>query len=102
VTTTSNDLSKDRANQHPNRTMQAWTTRGDGIDGLQAERVVTTNATNHGVETGSQEMYGELAAFVDRHHLVPVVDRVFPVDQIHDALRYLEQGQQFGKVVLSW
>jgi NADPH:quinone reductase-like Zn-dependent oxidoreductase len=33
--------------------------------------------------------------------LKPVVDRVFPLAQCADAHRYLEAGEQFGKVVLT-
>ncbi len=34
-------------------------------------------------------------------HLKPVVDRTFPLKSCADAHRYLESGEQFGKVVLS-
>jgi NADPH:quinone reductase-like Zn-dependent oxidoreductase len=33
--------------------------------------------------------------------LRPTVDRVFPFADIADAHRYLEQGQQMGKVVVA-
>ncbi|GIO22385.1 zinc-binding dehydrogenase [Oceanobacillus sp. J11TS1] len=35
-----------------------------------------------------------------RHQLRPVVDRIFPLDQSLDALRYLDEGNQFGKVII--
>ena len=34
-------------------------------------------------------------------HLKPVVDRVFPIEQVRQAHEYLGRGEQFGKVVLS-
>ena len=34
-------------------------------------------------------------------HLKPVIDRTFPLSGCADAHRYLEAGEQFGKVVLS-
>jgi NADPH:quinone reductase-like Zn-dependent oxidoreductase len=34
-------------------------------------------------------------------HLKPVIDRTFPLSACADAHRYLEAGEQFGKVVLS-
>ena len=34
-------------------------------------------------------------------HLKPVVDRIFPLAACADAHRYLESGEQFGKVVLT-
>jgi NADPH:quinone reductase-like Zn-dependent oxidoreductase len=57
--------------------------------------------TVHGIETGSQEMYDELAAFIDEHRLVPLLDSVHPVENIHDAVRHLESGGHFGKIVVS-
>lgn len=33
--------------------------------------------------------------------LKPVIDRVFPLEQIVDAHRYLESNQQFGKIVVT-
>ncbi len=34
-------------------------------------------------------------------HLKPVIDRTFPLASCADAHRYLESGDQFGKVVLT-
>lgn len=62
---------------------------------------VTKNVIIHGIETGSQEMYQEMAEFVDNHNVTPVVDSVFPVSQVHEALRELEQGKHFGKIVIA-
>jgi NADPH:quinone reductase-like Zn-dependent oxidoreductase len=38
---------------------------------------------------------------VSSGHLKPVVDRIFPLSACADAHRYLEAGEQFGKVVLT-
>jgi len=34
--------------------------------------------------------------------LRPVVDRVFPFEQIRDAHELMESNQTFGKIVLRW
>jgi NADPH:quinone reductase-like Zn-dependent oxidoreductase len=39
--------------------------------------------------------------FVFRGQIKPVVDRVFPLEQIADAHRHLENKEQFGKVVVA-
>ena len=62
---------------------------------------VAKNVTVHGIETGSLEMHDEVAAFVDEHRLVPVLDSVHPVEQVQDALRHLESGAHFGKIVVT-
>jgi NADPH:quinone reductase-like Zn-dependent oxidoreductase len=62
---------------------------------------VTKNVTIHGIETGSREMLEELAAFIDRHGVQPVIDSTWPIDQVADALAYLRDGRHFGKIVLT-
>lgn len=57
------------------------------------------NLTLHGVFVGSREMFEALNAAVSAHGMRPVVDRVFPFEEIAAALRHLESGA-FGKVVV--
>jgi NADPH:quinone reductase-like Zn-dependent oxidoreductase len=45
--------------------------------------------------------FAGLLELLERTQLRPVVDRVFPLAEAADAHRYLEEGRQFGKVVLS-
>jgi NADPH:quinone reductase-like Zn-dependent oxidoreductase len=43
----------------------------------------------------------EVLAHVFAGRLKPVVDRVFPLKDLHDAHEYLEKSQMFGKVVVN-
>ena len=54
-----------------------------------------------GSSMGSYQDFDDMLAFVNQHQLVPVVDKVFPLAEGEAALRYLEAGQQLGKVVLD-
>ena len=62
---------------------------------------VTKNVTIHGIETGSREMYEELAAFIDERHVQPIIDSTLSVDQVVNALAHLRSGRHFGKIVLT-
>jgi NADPH:quinone reductase-like Zn-dependent oxidoreductase len=42
----------------------------------------------------------QVLKFVFRKQLRPIVDRVFPLEEIAEAHRYLENREQFGKVVV--
>ncbi|MET4097014.1 zinc-binding dehydrogenase, partial [Arthrobacter sp. UYCu712] len=53
------------------------------------------------VETGSREMYEEMGAFIDQHSIRPLVDSTYTAEKIHEALKHLEAGQHFGKIVIS-
>ncbi len=43
----------------------------------------------------------EIAALVDSGTIKPLVDKVFSLDQVHDALTYSESGRATGKVVIK-
>ena len=55
-----------------------------------------------GIFVGSREMFVDMNRAVATHRLRPVVDRVFPINDIVEAMRYMESGAHFGKVCLRW
>lgn len=75
------------------------------IAGLAAQinvyEFVTRNVTIHGIETGSREMFEEMAQFIDEHGIVPVLDSTYTIHRIREALQHLEQGKHFGKVAIT-
>ncbi|MGA7228847.1 MAG: NAD(P)-dependent alcohol dehydrogenase [Acidimicrobiia bacterium] len=42
-----------------------------------------------------------LEKMIDSGQIVPVIDRRYPLEQVPDALRYIETGQTIGKVVIT-
>lgn len=54
-----------------------------------------------GSTMGSPQDFDAMLALVAEKQIAPVVDRAFPLAEGEAALRYLDQGQQFGKVVLK-
>jgi NADPH:quinone reductase-like Zn-dependent oxidoreductase len=53
-----------------------------------------------GIFVGSRDMFEAMNRAITLHRLHPVVDRVFAFDEARDALRYLESGAHFGKIVI--
>ena len=53
-----------------------------------------------GIYTGSKRIFLELNKAVSVNALRPVVDRVFPFEDLREALAYMESGSHFGKVVV--
>lgn len=53
-----------------------------------------------GIYVGSREMFEAMNRAIAWHRLKPVIDRVFPFDQAVQALKYLQSGQHFGKIVI--
>ena len=54
-----------------------------------------------GVYVGSREMFEDMNRAIEAAQLKPVVDRVFPFEAAADAMRYMESGAHFGKVVIQ-
>jgi NADPH:quinone reductase-like Zn-dependent oxidoreductase len=78
--------------------------------GVQPEQIDTiadfTAGEKYGVKTdgnaagASAEVLSELANLVDRGLLEIPIANVYPLDQVQDAYRELEQGHTLGKIVL--
>ena len=54
-----------------------------------------------GTTMGSPAEFEAMLRFVDAHQLTPVVGATFPLEQAADAFALMEQGGQFGKIVLT-
>jgi NADPH:quinone reductase-like Zn-dependent oxidoreductase len=54
-----------------------------------------------GVFVGSREMFEGMNRAIAAHRMKPVVDRVFPFAEARDAMRHMESGAHFGKVVIG-
>jgi zinc-binding alcohol dehydrogenase/oxidoreductase len=54
-----------------------------------------------GSTMGSPEDFRSMIAFVTEHRIRPVVDRVFPFNEGEAAFRWMDDGMQFGKIVIS-
>ena len=53
-----------------------------------------------GIFTGSRRMFEEMNAAIAANRLRPEIDRVFDFDQVREALKYMESGSHFGKIVV--
>jgi len=62
--------------------------------------IVTRAVRLQGVTVGSREDFEAMARAIAQHRLQPVVDRVFPLDELRPALDYLASGAQFGKICI--
>ncbi len=53
-----------------------------------------------GIFIGSRQMFEEMNAKIESSGLKPVIDRIFEFEQASDALKYMESGSHFGKIVV--
>ena len=53
-----------------------------------------------GILVGSREMFEAMNRMLEANRLKPVLDRVFELNEAVAALKYMEAGSHFGKIVL--
>ena len=54
-----------------------------------------------GSTLGNLQEFKDLLAFCKKHQIRPVIDRVYPMDQVHEALEVMSRAEQFGKIALT-
>jgi NADPH:quinone reductase-like Zn-dependent oxidoreductase len=62
--------------------------------------VLMQNVRIQGVTVGSRELFEEMNRAIVAHALRPVVDQVFPFDEVPRAFEHLASGGHFGKVCI--
>ena len=55
-----------------------------------------------GIFVGSRRMFEDMNAKIGSSGLRPVIDRTFEFEEAREALRYMQSGSHFGKVVLRF
>lgn len=75
------------------------------IDNMQASvfipAILQSGVTIKGVFVGNREQMDRFVRAIEINNIKPVIDRVFPLEEISDAYEYLESGKHFGKVVIT-
>lgn len=54
-----------------------------------------------GTTMSNQAEFREVMNLIFQNKLNPVVDKIFPLNEVRDAEAYLKEGKQFGKVLLK-
>jgi len=62
--------------------------------------ILMRNICVQGIYVGSRVMFEAMNATITQHQLRPVLDKVFPFADLPAALRHMENGAHFGKIVL--
>ena len=55
-----------------------------------------------GLSVGSRRMFESMAAAIGCNRMTPVIDRSFAFDAVPDALKLMQQGGHFGKIVVEF
>ncbi len=55
-----------------------------------------------GLSVGSRIMFEQMASAMERNHMKPVVDRIVAFDAVPEALKLMQKGGHFGKIVVRF
>ncbi|MDZ4724638.1 MAG: NAD(P)-dependent alcohol dehydrogenase [Leptospira sp.] len=62
---------------------------------------VMNNIKIQGIVVGGRKAFQEMNRAIEISQLKPIVDRVFPMEDIKEALEYLKSGSHFGKIAIK-
>lgn len=55
-----------------------------------------------GIFVGSRQMFEQMNQIIEQFHIKPVIGKVFSFDETKEALKYMESGSHFGKIVVKF
>jgi len=67
---------------------------------IPAYALLGTNSTASGIYVGSRENFEAMNAFIVKHRVKPVIDKVFEFKDAQAAYDLMESGNFFGKIVI--
>jgi NADPH:quinone reductase-like Zn-dependent oxidoreductase len=68
---------------------------------LQTMPLIDKAAHVAGISVGSRRQLRELQSFMTKHEVKPLVEHVYPVEQLDAAIEQLRSGQFMGKIVVT-
>jgi NADPH:quinone reductase-like Zn-dependent oxidoreductase len=75
-------------------------TRGN-LTNIPPARVFFKQLDLLGTTMGTPDEFAAMLHFVNEHQLRPVLDQTFPLAEAEAALRRMDAGEQFGKIILE-
>ncbi|MEO6189973.1 MAG: zinc-binding dehydrogenase [Saprospiraceae bacterium] len=70
-------------------------------EGLVVQQIFWKQLSILGSTMGSDEDFAKMVSLIDYNKIRPVIDSVFPLNQINEAIDHMAKGKQFGKIVID-
>ena len=72
-----------------------------GAGDFEPRSILMKAVRMQGILVGSRQMFEEMNKAIETNRLKPVVDKTFAFKEAAEALRYMESGSHFGKIVVK-
>ena len=71
------------------------------LTGISPQSIFYKKLTIMGSTMGSPQEFKAMLQLIDAHKIVPVIDEIFDLSDGNTAIRKMDEGKQFGKLVLK-
>ena len=71
------------------------------VNGLSLQPVFWKQISLLGSTMGTPLEFEAMLQFVAKHEIIPIVDKVYALEAGNEAMTRMEQGEQFGKILLA-
>jgi zinc-binding alcohol dehydrogenase/oxidoreductase len=71
------------------------------ISDLSTRNLYWKQISIFGSTMGTRDEFMSMLDFVENRKIVPIIDKIFPLENIHQAFARMEEGNQFGKIILE-
>ncbi len=71
------------------------------IEDLSTRSLYWKQVSIFGTTMGTEDEFLSMLDFVHKHKIKPVIDKIFTLGEVNEAFRHMEEGRQFGKIVLK-
>jgi zinc-binding alcohol dehydrogenase/oxidoreductase len=71
------------------------------ISDLSTRNLYWKQISIFGSTMGTRDEFMSMLDFVESRKIVPIIDKIFPLENIDQAFARMEEGNQFGKIVLE-
>jgi len=73
-----------------------------GAAQMTLQSALAKNLHLHGISVGSRTHFEDMCKAMGEHRLRPVVDKVYPFDDLPTALTVMQAGEHFGKICIDF
>ena len=75
---------------------------GNGlISDLSPQKIFWKQLSILGSTMATDAEFADMLAFVQQHHILPIIDQIFTLPNGKAAFEYMDSGAQFGKIVVT-
>jgi NADPH:quinone reductase-like Zn-dependent oxidoreductase len=65
-------------------------------------RILMKGVRLQGIFVGSRQMFEDMNSAIEVNRMRPVISRIFAFEELAEALKYMETGSHFGKIVIKY